>query len=153
MAASNLSPPKIVSREEWLTAREAFLLKEKAMTREFDKLRAERRRLPWIKVEKSYAFESPEGKCALADLFRGRSQLAVYHFMLTPGSDHVCKGCSFVADHIDAARQHFGDAALIVEPGTCRVTRNGPSWSVRQSATPPGLPRSCSAQRMARGRC
>jgi predicted dithiol-disulfide oxidoreductase (DUF899 family) len=105
MAASNLSPPKIVSREEWLTAREAFLLKEKAITRELDRLRAERRRLPWIRVQKSYAFEGPEGKCALADLFRGRSQLAVYHFMLTPGSDHVCKGCSFVADHIDAARQ------------------------------------------------
>ncbi len=53
-----------------------------------------------------------QGKCTLADLFRGRSQLAVYHFMLTPGSDHVCKGCSFVADHFDAARQHFGDADL-----------------------------------------
>jgi predicted dithiol-disulfide oxidoreductase (DUF899 family) len=112
MAPSNLSPPRVVSREEWLTAREAFLLKEKAMTIDLDKLRAERRRLPWVKVEKLYVFEGPEGKCTLADLFRDRSQLAVYHFMLTPGSDHVCKGCSFVADHIDAARQHFDDADL-----------------------------------------
>ncbi len=82
------------------------------MTRELDALRAERCRLPWVKVEKPYVFEGPGGKCTLADLFRGRSQLAVYHFMLTPGDDHVCKGCSFVADHIDAARQHFGDADL-----------------------------------------
>jgi len=82
------------------------------MTHALDELRAERRRLPWVEVEKSYVFEGPEGKCTLADLFQGRSQLAVYHFMLTPGSDHVCKGCSFVADHIDAARKHFGDADL-----------------------------------------
>ena len=112
MAISNLSPPKIVSREEWLAARKAFFLKEKAITHELDALRAERRLLPWVKVEKAYVFEGPKGKCTLADLFQGRSQLAVYHFMLTPGSDHVCKGCSFVADHFDAARQHFGDADL-----------------------------------------
>ncbi len=112
MATSNLSPSKVVSKKEWIAAREAFLLKEKAMTHELDTLRAERRRLPWVKVEKPYVFEGPEGNCTLADLFGGRSQLAVYHFMLTPGSDHVCKGCSFVADHIDAARRHFGDADL-----------------------------------------
>ena len=92
MATSNLSPPEVVSREQWLAARKAFFLKEKAMTRELDTLRAERRRLPWVKVEKPYVFEAPGGKCTLADLFQGRSQLAVYHFMLTPGSDHVCKG-------------------------------------------------------------
>src|SRR5882724_3388924 len=102
----------IVSREEWLAARKALLAKERAMTHQLDALRAERRRLPWVKVEAPYVFEGLEGRCTLADLFRGRSQLAVYHFMLTPGSDHVCKGCSFVADHIDAARQHFGDADL-----------------------------------------
>jgi predicted dithiol-disulfide oxidoreductase (DUF899 family) len=112
MASSNLSPPRIVSREEWLAIRKAFFLKEKAITHELDGLRAERRRLPWVKVDKPYVFEGPDGKCTLADLFRGRSQLAVYHFMLTPGSDHVCKGCSFVADHFDAARQHFDDADL-----------------------------------------
>jgi predicted dithiol-disulfide oxidoreductase (DUF899 family) len=112
MSASNPSPPKVVSKEEWLAIREEFFLKEKTMTHALDELRAERRRLPWVKVEKSYVFEGPEGKCTLADLFQGRSQLAVYHFMLAPGSDHVCKGCSFVSDHIDAARQHFGDADL-----------------------------------------
>ena len=112
MATSNLSPPKVVSRQEWLAARKAFFLKEKAITHELDTLRAERRRLPWVKVDKPYVFEAPQGKCTLADLFQSCSQLAIYHFMLTPGSDHVCKGCSFVADHFDAARQHFGDADL-----------------------------------------
>jgi predicted dithiol-disulfide oxidoreductase (DUF899 family) len=112
MTTSNLSPPNVVSKEEWLAARKAFFLKEKAITHELDALRVERRRLPWVKVDKPYTFEGPKGKCTLADLFQDRSQLAVYHFMLTPGSDHVCKGCSFVADDIDAARQHFGDADL-----------------------------------------
>src|SRR5262245_6059860 len=112
MAPSNLSSPRVVSREEWLTARKALFLKEKAITHDLDALRAERRQLPWVKVEKPYVFEGPEGQCTLSDLFDGRSQLAVYHFMLTPGSNHVCKGCSFIADHIDAARQHFGDADL-----------------------------------------
>jgi predicted dithiol-disulfide oxidoreductase (DUF899 family) len=102
----------IVSREEWLTAREALLVKERAMTHALDALRAERRRLPWVKVEKSYVFEGPEGNCTLGDLFRGRGQLAVYHFMLTPGSDHICPGCSFTVDHVDAARRHFEQADL-----------------------------------------
>ncbi len=112
MATSNLSQPKVVSEQEWLAARKVFFLQEKAMTHALDELRAERRRLPWVKVEKPYVFEAPDGKRTLADLFQDRGQLAVYHFMLAPGSDHVCKGCSFVADHIDAARQHFGDADL-----------------------------------------
>jgi predicted dithiol-disulfide oxidoreductase (DUF899 family) len=107
-----LSEPKIVSRNEWLVARKALLTQERAMTHELDALRAERRRLPWVAVEKPYMFEGPQGKCTLADLFRGRTQLAVYHFMLTPGSDHICPGCSFVSDHIDAARQHFEQADL-----------------------------------------
>jgi predicted dithiol-disulfide oxidoreductase (DUF899 family) len=102
----------IVSREEWLDARKALLAKERAMTHELDALRAERRALPWVKIEKPYVFEGPGGKCTLGDLFRDRSQLAIYHFMLTPGSDHVCQGCSFIADHVDAARQHFEHADL-----------------------------------------
>lgn len=106
------SAPNIVSRAEWLSARKALLAREKAMTRELDTLRAERRQLPWVKVEKPYLFDGPQGKCTLADLFRGRSQLAVYHFMLTPGSEHLCKGCSYIADHIDSARQHFEHADL-----------------------------------------
>jgi predicted dithiol-disulfide oxidoreductase (DUF899 family) len=112
MSAVTVSPPNVVSREEWLAARKALLAKERAMTHALDALRAERRQLPWVKVEKPYAFEGPGGTSTLADLFRGRSQLAVYHFMLTPGSDHICKGCSFIADNIDAARQHFEHADL-----------------------------------------
>jgi predicted dithiol-disulfide oxidoreductase (DUF899 family) len=112
MITSILTPSNVVSREEWLAARKALLARERAMTHELDALRAERRRLPWVKVEKAYVFEGLSGQCTLADLFRGRSQLAVYHFMLTPGSDHICKGCSFIADNIDAARQHFEHADL-----------------------------------------
>jgi predicted dithiol-disulfide oxidoreductase (DUF899 family) len=102
-----MQPHKIVSREEWLTARKALLAREKEHTRERDRLSAARRALPWVKVEKSYVFDAPEGKRSLADLFDSRSQLLVYHFMLTPGDDHLCDGCAFVSDHFDAARQHF----------------------------------------------
>lgn len=104
--------PRVVTRSEWLEARKALLAKEKAMTRQLDSLRAERRQMPWVKVEESYVFEGPEGPLTLADLFRGRNQLAVYHFMLTPGSDHICPGCSLLSDHVDAARQHFEHADL-----------------------------------------
>lgn len=102
----------VASREDWLEARKALLAKERAMTHELDALRAERRALPWVRIDKPYVFESPEGPRSLADLFGARSQLAIYHFMLTPGSDHVCPGCSFISDHIDAARQHFENADL-----------------------------------------
>jgi predicted dithiol-disulfide oxidoreductase (DUF899 family) len=112
MAGGTLSPPKVVSRQEWLSARRALFVEEKEITHKLDELRKKRRHLPWVKIEKPYVFEGPDGKCTLADLFHRRGQLAVYHFMLTPGSDHVCKGCSFVADHFDAARKHFDDADL-----------------------------------------
>ena len=102
----------IVSPGEWLKTRKELFLKEKAITRQLDELRTERRRLPWVKIDKHYRFEGTQGSCALEDLFQQHSQLAVYHFMLTPGSTHVCKGCSFVADHIDAARRHFADEDL-----------------------------------------
>lgn len=104
--------PAIVSREEWLVARKALLTKERTMTHELDALRDARRQLPWVRIEKPYVFEAPGGTCTLGDLFRGRTQLAIYHFMLSPGSDQICRGCSFVADHIDAARQHFEQADL-----------------------------------------
>jgi predicted dithiol-disulfide oxidoreductase (DUF899 family) len=112
MTTKSSTQPKIAPREEWLAARKALLAKEKSMFRELDTLRAERRALPWVKIEKDYTFQGPEGKRTLAELFRGRSQLAVYHYMLTPGSDHICKGCSYIADHIDSARQHFEHADL-----------------------------------------
>lgn len=106
------TPRPPVSREEWLAQRLALLEDEKELTRMRDKVSAKRRELPWVKVEKDYVFDAPEGKVRLADLFDGRSQLAVYHFMLTPGSNHICPGCSFVADHVDGARQHFEQADL-----------------------------------------
>lgn len=112
MTTNSLNAPRIVSRGEWLDARKALLIKEKAMTRQLDALRAERRAMPWVKVEKPYMFDGPDGKQSLSDLFQGRSQLAIYHFMLTPGSDHICPGCSFISDHIDAARRHFEQADL-----------------------------------------
>lgn len=102
----------VTNREKWLAARTALLAKEVAMTHELDALREERRRLPWVEIDKTYIFQGPGGECSLADLFGDRSQLAIYHFMLTPGSDHICPGCAFVSDHIDAARRHFEQADL-----------------------------------------
>lgn len=103
---------EIVSRDEWLTARKALFDKERAMTHALDELRAERRRLPWVRIEKDYIFQGPDGPVTLDALFGERSQLAIYHFMLSPGSDHICPGCSYTADHADAARQHFEQADL-----------------------------------------
>lgn len=106
----------IVSRDEWLTARKQHLVKEKEFTRLRDQLSAERRNLPWVKVEKPYLFNSPNGKETLADLFDGRSQLIVYHFMFAPGWEECCDGCSFLADHIDGANLHLAhhDVSLVV---------------------------------------
>jgi predicted dithiol-disulfide oxidoreductase (DUF899 family) len=97
----------VVSQEEWLAARKALLLKEKALTRARDALAQERRNLPWVKVEKAYVFEGPEGKLGLADLFAGRSQLIVKHFMLGPGWKEGCVGCSFELDHAAGALVHL----------------------------------------------
>jgi predicted dithiol-disulfide oxidoreductase (DUF899 family) len=98
---------RIVSQSEWIEARKAHLAREKQLTREMDRLHEERRNLPWVKVEKNYVFDGPDGKVTLSDLFRGRSQLIVQHFMFGPGWTEGCVGCSFGADHVDAARQHF----------------------------------------------
>ncbi|QCI69439.1 DUF899 domain-containing protein [Phreatobacter stygius] len=102
-----MTQPAIVSRDEWIEARKALLAKEKALTRALDALSAERRTLPWVRVEKSYVFEGPHGRETLADLFAGRSQLIIQHLMFAPGDDQACVGCSFSADHVDGARQHF----------------------------------------------
>ncbi|MBB2969618.1 thioredoxin family protein [Mesorhizobium sp. RMAD-H1] len=97
----------VVSREEWLAARRALLAREKEMTRLRDELNAERLALPWVKIEKNYVFDTVEGKKTLAELFGGRSQLIVNHFMLGPGWEAGCVGCSFGADHIDGALVHL----------------------------------------------
>lgn len=107
--------PQIVSREEWLVAREALLRKEKEATRARDKLNAERRRLPMVKIEKEYLFEGQDGKASLFDLFEGRSQLIVYHFMFDPSWDEGCRGCSFIVDNIGhLAHMHARDTSLAV---------------------------------------
>src|SRR5437879_3041914 len=97
----------IVSKEKWLEARTAHLAREKEFTRLRDQLSAERRALPWVKVDKEYVFEGPKGKVTLAELFDGRSQLIVYHFMFGPGWQEGCPSCSFLADHIDGTAQHL----------------------------------------------
>lgn len=98
---------KIVSREKWLEAREAHLAKEKELTRQRDELNRQLRELPWVKVEKRYVFDGPDGPETLADLFAGRSQLIVQHFMFGPGWKEGCVGCSFSADHVDGALPHL----------------------------------------------
>lgn len=97
----------VVSQDEWMTASTDFLKKEKEFTKARDALSAARRALPWVRVDTNYVFEGPEGPVSLSDLFDGRSQLIVYHMMYAPGWDEGCPGCSFVCDHVDAARQHF----------------------------------------------
>ncbi|WP_422024872.1 DUF899 domain-containing protein [Pyruvatibacter mobilis] len=104
--------PDIVSRDQWLSARKALLAREREVTHLRDQVAAQRRALPWVKVDTPYVFETPDGPRELADLFQGRSQLFVQHFMLTPGSDHICPGCSIMADSVDGARQHFEQADL-----------------------------------------
>jgi predicted dithiol-disulfide oxidoreductase (DUF899 family) len=106
----------IVSRDEWLVARKAHLAREKEFTWLRDQLSAERRNLPWVKVEKNYVFDGLNGKETLADLFAGRSQLIIYHFMLGPEWEEGCKSCSFLADHIDGSVIHLAhrDVAFVV---------------------------------------
>ena len=101
MASSTieLTQHNVVSHGAWLAARKDFLLKEKEFTRLRDELSRQRRTLPWEKVEKQYEFDSTHGKVALADLFDGRSQLVIYHFMLGPGWEAGCPSCSYLADH------------------------------------------------------
>jgi len=98
---------KVVSREEWLVARTQHLAKEKEFTRLRDQLSAERRRLPWVKIEKEYVFDGPNGKESLADLFDGRSQLIVYHFMFHPSWPEGCPHCSFWADNFNGIAVHL----------------------------------------------
>ena len=97
----------VVSKDEWLKARMAHLASEKEFTRRRDELTRQRRELPWEKVEKNYVFAGPNGPETLADLFAGRGQLIIYHFMLGPDWEEGCKCCSFLADHFDSTRIHL----------------------------------------------
>lgn len=99
--------PKIVSPEQWIAARQALLSKEKELTRLRDRLAAERRALPWVRIDKEYVFDAPDGKVTLVDLFDGRSQLFVKHFMMGPGQVGQCVGCSYEVDHVEGVLVHL----------------------------------------------
>lgn len=106
---------RIVSRDEWLAERKALLAREKELTHLNDKIAAERRALPWIRLDKNYLFDTPDGQRTLADLFDGRRQLIVQHFMFAPGWEQGCPSCSFMADHNDGMTMHLEhrDATLV----------------------------------------
>ena len=110
-----MTTPRIVSHEEWLKARKAFLAKEKEFTRARDDLARQRRELPWVKVEKPYTFDAAEGRLTLADLFGGKGQLLVYHFMFGPDWTEGCPSCSFWADNYNGVDIHLAhrDTALV----------------------------------------
>jgi len=107
-AVTNAVPPhRVASRSEWLQARTALLAKEKAFTKLRDQLSAEQRALPWVRVEKEYIFDGPSEKVTLAQLFNGRSQLFIKHFMMGPGQTRQCVGCAFEVDHLEGLLVHL----------------------------------------------
>ena len=108
-ATAEVTHPKVVSQAEWLAARKEFLAKEKEFTRLRDELSRQRRELPWERVEKRYEFEGPDGRVGLADLFEGRGQLVIYHFMLGPGWKEGCPSCSYLSDHFDGMAVHLAN--------------------------------------------
>ena len=114
--ANQMNHPETVSRAEWLVARKDLLSREKEFTRQRDALSAARRKLPMVKIDKEYVFDGPDGKKAMADLFDGRSQLIVYHFMLGPDWKEGCKSCSYLSDHFDGAIVHLAhrDVSFVV---------------------------------------
>ena len=116
MKSSSIKNRPVVSAAKWLTARQALLKEEKKLFRLHDRLKEKRRALPWVRVEQDYVFDGPNGKETLDDLFAGKSQLVVYHFMFDPAEAEGCAHCSFWADHFDGANLHFGarDTTLAV---------------------------------------
>jgi predicted dithiol-disulfide oxidoreductase (DUF899 family) len=127
----------IVSREEWLAARKALLAKEKEFTRARDALSAERRRLPWVKVEKEYVFEGPNGRESLSELFGGCGQLLIYHFMYGSDWSEGCKSCSFWADNYNGVDIHLRhrDVSLVAVSAaplaTLEAYRKRMGWSFK----------------------
>jgi len=109
-------PHPVVPRSDWLAARQALLLREKELSRQQDRIAAERRALPWVRVDKPYTFDTTAGPRTLADLFDGRRQLLVQHFMFGPGWEQGCPSCSYMADHIDGMNIHLAhrDITLVV---------------------------------------
>ncbi|MDF5808847.1 DUF899 family protein [Pseudomonas aeruginosa] len=111
----SLQDHPVSNREQWLDARRRLLAREKQLTRLRDQVAAERRELPWVRVDKDYRFQGERGERSLAELFGGNSQLIVYHFMFAPGWSEGCVGCSLLADHIDGANRHLAhhDVSLV----------------------------------------
>lgn len=111
----SLQDHPVSNREQWLDARRRLLAREKQLTRLRDQVAAERRELPWVRVDKDYRFQGERGERSLAELFGGNSQLIVYHFMFAPGWSEGCVGCSFLADHNDGANRHLAhhDVSLV----------------------------------------
>ena len=107
---------KVVSREEWLAARQAHLANEKTLDKQRDQLSRERRDLPWVKIDENYVFDGPQGRETLADLFGKHRQLIVYHFMFDPSWDAGCPSCSYLADHFDGMLPHLNqrDVSFVV---------------------------------------
>lgn len=101
------TPHPVVTRDRWLAERKQLLAREKELTRLGDALARERRALPWVRIDKPYRFDTPAGPRTLAELFEGRSQLLVQHFMLGPGWEAGCPSCSFMADHADGMLDHL----------------------------------------------
>jgi predicted dithiol-disulfide oxidoreductase (DUF899 family) len=130
-----MNAPKIVSRNEWIVARNGLLIKEKEATRARDQINTERRQLPMVKIDKEYLFEGPDGKVSLLDLFDERRQLIVYHFMFDPSWDEGCPSCSFIVDNIGhLAHLHARDTSLAVI-SRAPLTNNEPfkrrmNWTV-----------------------
>ena len=112
---TTLANHPIVSRQQWLAARRRLLAREKELTRLSDEVARERRALPWVRLEKNYLFDTPDGRQPLADLFDGRRQLLMQHFMLAPGWEEGCKSCSYMADHTDPTLKHLAarDVAFV----------------------------------------
>src|SRR5438128_8555015 len=107
-------PQQIVSREEWLAARIALLKEEKELTRRSDELARRRQELPWVRIDKKYQFDTDDGTASLADLFRGRSQLLIYHFMFGPDYKAGCPSCSAIADGFDGIAVHLANHDVIL---------------------------------------
>ena len=112
---SSIANHPVVSREQWVRERTRLLAREKELTHLRDQVARERRALPWVRIDKAYTFEAPEGPRRLADLFEGRRQLVVQHFMLAPGWEEGCSSCSYMADHTDGMNPHLAarDVTLV----------------------------------------
>src|ERR1700739_2272529 len=139
MTTQTMNTPPIVSQQEWEAARQQLLVKEKELTRARDALAAARRRMPWVAVDKTYAFDGAKGKASLLDLFEGRRQLIVYRAFFEPGvygwPDHACRGCSFVADqvahlaHLNARDTTLAFASRAPQPDIERLNKRM-EWAI-----------------------